>query len=752
MSFCINPDCSQRQNSEQDNYCQTCGTSLVINERYRIIRPLRELEADHCTEVFEVDNLGVPKVIKVLTNQRRRLVTLFEQEAQILKDLKHLSVSRVDNYFRFTPEHGPKDLHCLVLEKIPGLNLQQWIAENELLSEALAIEWLQLLVPILEGIHQQRLIHRDIKPSNIMVSPDGGVSLIDFGAARKVTTTYLKKLEDEDVTRIYTPGYTAPEQIEGQANYSSDFFALGRTFVHLLTGVGPDEFSKDKERRLEWRQAAPQISDHFANLIDELIAPVPEERLYNAQVLALRLAWMSEAVNAPLEQTRIPNSETSENTTLKQISPSLPGETTAEVVSPAPTRDETRMVKPLMGVLGIGVAIATFIFGARYLGVLQPLELKAFDHLMGLRPADMPDSRLLLVTVDEADIQYQNQQNMSMRWSLSDQALNQALETLETYQPRAIGLDIYRDFSVTPEVPELATRLQQNPNFFGICKVASPLDGAPDATPPPAELPSNRVGFSDFIDDAGNTVRRHLIYLTPPVNSSCSADYAFSLQLASHYLAADGIQPGANPDGNLTLGPAVLKPLPSHAGGYQGIDDSGHQILLNYRSLRTVDSVAEQISLQDLLENKIPPESLESLKDRIVLIGITAPSTTDNWQTPYSNTADPSQEQTPGVFIQAQMISQLLSIALQERSQLWWWSLPIEALWIGAWSLLGGILAWAVHKPLYLAIAGAMSFTLLFGISFGILTQGGWIPLVPAAIALFSAQLAVLFLWKRRLS
>ena len=155
MSFCINPDCSQRQNSEQDSYCQTCGTSLVINERYRIIRPLRGIETHHCTEVFEVDNLGVPKVIKVLTNQRRRLVTLFEQEAQILKDLKHLSVSRVDNYFRFTPEQYLKDLHCLVLEKIPGLNLQQWMAENEALSEALAIEWLQLLVPILEGIHQQ---------------------------------------------------------------------------------------------------------------------------------------------------------------------------------------------------------------------------------------------------------------------------------------------------------------------------------------------------------------------------------------------------------------------------------------------------------------------------------------------------------------------------------------------------------------------------------------------------------------------
>ena len=217
-----------------------------------------------------------------------------------------------------------------------------------------------------------------------MVSPDGGISLIDFGAARKVTTTYLKKLEDEDITRIYTPGYTAPEQIEGQANYSSDFFALGRTFVHLLTGIGPDEFPKDKERRLEWREAAPQISDHFAHLVDELIAPVPEERLYNARVLMLRLAWMSEAVNAPPEQVSPPGPEVSENTALKPVSPSPTA--VAEGVSPEPANRQARKVKPLMGVVGIGVAISSAIFGIRYLGVLQPLELRAFDSLMNLRP------------------------------------------------------------------------------------------------------------------------------------------------------------------------------------------------------------------------------------------------------------------------------------------------------------------------------------------------------------------------------
>jgi CHASE2 domain-containing sensor protein len=74
------------------------------------------------------------------------------------------------------------------------------------------------------------------------------------------------------------------------------------------------------------------------------------------------------------------------------------------------------------------------------------MELQAFDHLMQRRPAEVPDSRLLVVTVTEADIQAQK--NEPRRGSVSDRSLSQLLEKLESYQPRAIGLDIYRDFPV----------------------------------------------------------------------------------------------------------------------------------------------------------------------------------------------------------------------------------------------------------------------------------------------------------------
>ncbi len=142
MSYCINPWCLHRQNPDDQEFCQNCGSSLIINERYRVIKPLRELDQNHHTEIFEIDNLGTTKVLKVLTSRRRRLIEFFEQEARILKQLKHLGVPQIDTYFCFSPKDSWEKLHCLVMEKIPGQNLAYWLEEKGTFSEQLAIDWL----------------------------------------------------------------------------------------------------------------------------------------------------------------------------------------------------------------------------------------------------------------------------------------------------------------------------------------------------------------------------------------------------------------------------------------------------------------------------------------------------------------------------------------------------------------------------------------------------------------------------------
>jgi CHASE2 domain-containing sensor protein len=399
------------------------------------------------------------------------------------------------------------------------------------------------------------------------------------------------------------------------------------------------------------------------------------------------------------------------------------------------------------------VLVAALVMGVRHLGMLQPSELQTYDHLMQLRSADeKPDSRLLIVTVDDADIQYQIQQKMNMRWSLSDQALAQLLQKLEQYQPSAIGIDIYRDFSVDSNYPDLATRLRQDKRLFAVCKVSAPSDGAPDGILPPPEVPEARLSFSDFVADSDHIARRQLLHLTPPLKSPCAAKYAFSYLLARHYLNARGINADINRERNLQIGNVVFKRLKSHSSGYQGVDASGYQVLLNYRSLPSLQNIADRIALRDVLNDQINPELLESVKNRIVLIGVTAPSSSDYWETPFSAIAfgtarrviAPDEEkQIPGVFVQAQMVSHILSTVLDGRRLFWWWSGWVEALWVWGWSLLGGIIAWRIRQPLYLGLGITVALLTVFSICFGIFTQAGWIPLVPSALALVSCAVVL---------
>ena len=292
VSYCINPECPEPQNPGNPAYCQACGSRLLINNRYRAVKLLREGHSD----TYEVDDGGTAKILKVQTAQSSTDDRLFEQEARILTELEHPGIPKAepDGYFSFRLSNG-QELPCLVMEKIEGQNLEEYLLsqQNEPISQELAISWLRELTEILGLVHQQELLHRDIKPSNIMLKTNGQIVLIDFGTAREVTHTYIKKLPGGDITRVYSSGYTAPEQVLGQAVEQSDFFALGRTFVRLLTGKNQADFPKDSQERLIWRRSAPQVSKLFADLIDDLMAPSPKQRPQNTQLILQRLVILS---------------------------------------------------------------------------------------------------------------------------------------------------------------------------------------------------------------------------------------------------------------------------------------------------------------------------------------------------------------------------------------------------------------------------------------------------------------------------
>ncbi|OYD99997.1 CHASE2 domain-containing protein [Nostoc sp. 'Peltigera membranacea cyanobiont' 232] len=372
------------------------------------------------------------------------------------------------------------------------------------------------------------------------------------------------------------------------------------------------------------------------------------------------------------------------------------------------------------------LAITGLVFGVRWVGWLESLEIPIFDQMMRSRPTESLDSRLLVITIDDGDLAIQRQNNESLIGaSISEKSLNKVLAKLNQYQPRAIGLDIYRDFPA--KQPDLITRLQQTPNLVGVCKGS---DGTANITgiKPPPEIPEINLGFSDFIHDPDGVIRRHLLFMNQEPTSLCPATFAFSLQLASLYLRPSGIQPKFTPEGNLQLGKTIFPSLKSRSGGYHDIDANGGQILLNYRSLK---QIAQQVKLTQFLASPINPSAI---KDKIILIGVTAKGDSqDTWATPYGT---PLDEQMPGVLVQAQMISQILSAVQDGRPLLRVWSLWSEVVWIWGWSLVGGVWAWQKLSLPWLALGVSITSGVLYIVCFSLLISGAWVPFIPSILSL----------------
>ncbi|MFS0514490.1 CHASE2 domain-containing protein [Nostoc sp. UIC 10607] len=390
----------------------------------------------------------------------------------------------------------------------------------------------------------------------------------------------------------------------------------------------------------------------------------------------------------------------------------------------------------------ISLVITGFVAGIRCLGILEITEISAFDQMMKTRPREGIDPRLLVVTIDDTDIANQRQNGEVLKGtSISDKSLNKLLAKLEQYQPRAIGLDIYRDFPAAQQ--ELITRLQQTDKLIGVCQGSDKTTNTKGNEPPP-EISRENLGFSDFIYDYDGAVRRQLLFMNQEATSLCPASYALSLQLASLYLQPLGIEPKFNPKGNLQLGDTVFPNLNSRASGYQGIDANGGQILLNYRSSK---QVAEQITLTQFLSNSVNPNSI---KDRIVLIGVVAKE--DSSSQLGESYGTQLNKEISGVLLQAQMVSQILSAVQDGRPLLRAWSLWVEVVWIWGWSLLGGLLAWRFQHLLYLGMAGGIAIAILYVSCYGLLISGVWAPFVPPVIALVVAGGSIMFIRLQSLS
>ena len=377
----------------------------------------------------------------------------------------------------------------------------------------------------------------------------------------------------------------------------------------------------------------------------------------------------------------------------------------------------------------IGFAVTSTVLTGRHLGALQLWELKAYDSLVSLTDKELKDPQLLLVEITETDIKNQN------RWPLSDQTLAQLLEKIQKYQPAAIGLDIYRDISHPPGTEDLRQQLQQA-NVISIQYLGS--DGQRVSSP--KGVSPKQVGFNDLVLDQDNVLRRNLMF----AHSGETELYSFSLKLSLAYLQHNFPEQDFTfrvDNNNLHIGQTAIPRLRSNSGGYRmaASQASGWQTLIEYKSF----DMASRVTLTDVLSDKLEPDLV---KDKVVIIGTTAPSIKDFFVTPYSG----KYGEMAGVIAHAKMTNQLIDLATGNTTSMWFLPEAWEWLWIGLWPFALVTTVATTGNKLKVLVLGSATIVLLGGSCYFAFLLGGWLPFVPTLLGIGATTLSIVahYLWR----
>lgn len=360
----------------------------------------------------------------------------------------------------------------------------------------------------------------------------------------------------------------------------------------------------------------------------------------------------------------------------------------------------------------------------REIGAFKEVELWVYDSLMRSQLNEPPDRRVVIVEISEADIQKLRMQKVP--WPFSDRLFAKLVNQISAAKPAVIGIDKYLDIPVYEGRQELVDAIKKAGNVVNV-KLTAIAEGQVGVDPASDLEKISRYGYANLITDKGVFVRRASV-----VGDSGS----FAFEIANLYLQKlHNKQIEFNSAAiQFKAGQQIIPRITANYGAYRKEDDSGYQMLIRYRGK---SRAFERIRATDVMDGIVGPEKL---RDRVVIIGVTAESLKDSFPTPVSV----DDEVMYGVEIHANIVSQLISSTLGDRKFIQVWSSDLENIWILVWTIAGGaIAAFIAHVGKNIGLLGLCAGGLVWA-SYFAFGQALWIPLFPALLGLISSNVLVM--------
>ena len=162
----------------------------------------------------------------------------FRREAQSAAGLNHPTIVAVYDTGEEPDPTSGISIPYIVMELVEGTTLRDVLRDGRKILPERALELTAGVLDALSYSHKAGIIHRDIKPANVMLTPTGGIKVMDFGIARAVADTSATMTQTAAV--IGTAQYLSPEQARGESvDARSDIYSAGCLLYELLVGRPP---------------------------------------------------------------------------------------------------------------------------------------------------------------------------------------------------------------------------------------------------------------------------------------------------------------------------------------------------------------------------------------------------------------------------------------------------------------------------------------------------------------------------------